>query len=139
MLGDQFALIAAPWLVLQLTGDPLALGIVLALEGIPRAAFMLLGGAITDRLSPRLIMFISDVTRFVLNSLMAFVVFTGIVQMWMLYAFSLGFGLVAGFAVPAESSIVPMLVEDGICRRATPSSWASPSWLGSLARPLPVS
>ena len=28
LLGDQFALIATPWLVLQLTGDPLALGIV---------------------------------------------------------------------------------------------------------------
>ena len=31
LLGDQFALIATPWLVLQLTGDPLALGLVLAL------------------------------------------------------------------------------------------------------------
>ena len=51
LLGDQFALIATPWLVLKLTGDPLALGIVLALEGIPRAVFMLLGGAITDRIS----------------------------------------------------------------------------------------
>jgi MFS family permease len=112
LLGDQFALIATPWLTLQLTGDPLALGIVLALEGIPRAAFMLLGGAITDRLSPRLIMLISDVIRFVLTCLMAFVVLTGSVQIWMLYAFSLGFGLVAGFAVPAENSIVPMLVEE---------------------------
>lgn len=54
LLGDQFALIATPWLVLQLTGDPLALGIVLALEGFPRALFMLLGGAVTDRLSPRM-------------------------------------------------------------------------------------
>jgi MFS family permease len=112
LLGDQFALIATPWLVLQLTGDPLALGIVLALEGIPRAVFMLLGGAITDRLSPRLIMLISDVIRFVLTSMMAFVVITGAVQMWMLYAFGLGFGLVAGFAIPAENSIVPMLVEE---------------------------
>jgi MFS family permease len=111
LLGDQFALIATPWLVLQLTGDPLALGIVLALEGIPRAAFMLLGGAITDRLSPRLIMLISDVVRFVLTALMALAVFTGAVQTWMLYAFGLGFGLVAGFAIPAENSIVPMLVE----------------------------
>lgn len=51
LLGDQFALIATPWLVLKLTGDPLALGIVLALEGLPRALFMLLGGAVTDRLS----------------------------------------------------------------------------------------
>jgi MFS family permease len=112
LLGDQFALIATPWLILQLTGDPLALGIVLALEGIPRAVFMLLGGAITDRLSPRLIMLIADAIRFVLTGLMAFVVFAGAVQIWMLYAFGLGFGLVAGFAVPAENSIVPMLVKE---------------------------
>ena len=112
LLGDQFALIATPWLVLQLTGDPLALGIVLALEGIPRAVFMLVGGAITDRFSPRLIMLISDTLRFVLTGIIAFVVFTSVVQMWMLYAFSLGFGLVAGFAIPAENSIVPMLVEE---------------------------
>ena len=111
LLGDQFALIATPWLVLKLTGDPLALGIVLALEGIPRAIFMLLGGAITDRVSPRVIMLISDGIRFVLTTLMALAVFSGTVQMWMLYAFGLGFGLVAGFAVPAGNSIVPMLVE----------------------------
>ena len=112
LLGDQFALIATPWLVLQLTGDPLALGIVLALEGIPRALFMLFGGAITDRFSPRIIMLASDIVRFMLTALMAGVVFTGIVQMWILYVFGLGFGLVAGFAVPAGNSIVPMLVKE---------------------------
>jgi MFS family permease len=112
LLGDQFALIATPWLVLQLTGDPLVLGIVLALEGIPRAVFMLVGGAITDRFSPRLIMLISDVIRFMLTAFMAFVIFTGVVQVWMLYAFGLAFGLVAGFAIPAGNSIVPMLVEE---------------------------
>ena len=112
LLGDQFALIATPWLTLKLTGDPLALGIVLALEGIPRAVFMLLGGAITDRVSPRLVMLISDIIRFVLTGLMAFVIFTGTIQIWMLYVFGLGFGLVAGFAVPAGNSIVPMLVDE---------------------------
>ena len=112
LLGDQFALIATPWLVLKLTGDPMALGLVLALEGIPRAIFMLLGGAITDRISQRTVMLVSDIVRFILTGLMTFVVFTGTVQVWMLYAFSLGFGLVAGFAVPAENSIVPMLVEE---------------------------
>ena len=73
LLGDQFALIATPWLVLQLTGDPVALGTVLALEGIPRALFMLFGGAITDRLSPRVILIASDVVRFVLAALMTVV------------------------------------------------------------------
>ncbi len=111
MLGDRFALIATPWLVLQLTGDPLALGIVLALEGVPRAVFMLVGGAITDRFSPRLIMMVSDFVRFILTALLAIAVFTGGVQMWMVYTFGLAFGLVAGFAVPAGNSIVPTLVE----------------------------
>ena len=112
LLGDQFALIATPWLVLQLTGDPLALGIVLALEGLPRAIFMLVGGAVTDRLSPRLVMLTSDVVRLVLTGVMALAVFSGGVETWMVYAFSLGFGLVAGFAVPAQNSIVPMLVRE---------------------------
>jgi MFS family permease len=112
LLGDHFALIAIPWLVLQLTNDPLILGTVLALEGIPRAVFILFGGAITDRLSPRRVMLIANITRFFLTALMALVVFTGAVQVWMVYAFSLLFGIVAGFAIPAETSIVPTLVDE---------------------------
>lgn len=37
LLGDQFYMVAAPWLVLKMTGDPLALGMVLAVGAIPRA------------------------------------------------------------------------------------------------------
>src|SRR5262245_48894255 len=88
LLGDHFALIATPWLVLQLTKDPLLLGTVLALEGIPRAAFILFGGAITDRLSPRRVMLIANITRFILTALMALVVFTGLIQVWMIYVFA---------------------------------------------------
>ncbi len=112
LLGDHFALIATPWLVLQLTHDPLALGTVLALEGIPRAVFMLFGGAITDYLSPRLVMLIANITRFFLTAIMALLVFAGVAQLWMMYVFGLLFGIVAGFAIPAETSIVPTLVDE---------------------------
>jgi len=44
-LGDQFTMIALPWLVLKLTGDPVALGMVVALMGMPRAVLILFGGA----------------------------------------------------------------------------------------------
>src|SRR5712664_2638975 len=53
LLGDQFYMIALPWLVLQLTGSALALGTIMALASIPRALFMLIGGAFVDRFSPR--------------------------------------------------------------------------------------
>jgi hypothetical protein len=110
LLGDQFYLIAMPWLVLKLTGDPLALGAVLALAGLPRAIFMLLGGAMTDRFSPRSVMLVSDLTRFVLITALALLALTGALQVWMLYAFSLAFGIAAGFFMPASNAIVPGLV-----------------------------
>lgn len=112
LLGDQFTLIATPWLVLKLTNDPMALGFILALEGIPRAVFMLAGGAITDHLSPRRVMLAANIIRFFLTAALAAAVFTNVVQLWMIYIFGLLFGIVAGFAIPAENSIVPLLVEE---------------------------
>ena len=110
LLGDQFALIATPWLVLQMTNDPVMLGMVLALEGLPRAGFMLIGGAVSDRLSPRRLMLVADMIRLVLTVLMSVAVFSSAVEIWMVLVFALGFGTVAGFSVPAENSIVPLLV-----------------------------
>jgi MFS family permease len=71
---------------------------------------MLIGGAVTDRFAPRRVMIVADISRGVLTATMAAVVLTGVVQMWMLFVFALSFGLIAGFAVPAENSIVPTLV-----------------------------
>jgi MFS family permease len=58
-LGDQLTIVALPWLVLKLTGSALALGLVVALMGIPRAVFILLGGAMVDRYSPKRVLMIS--------------------------------------------------------------------------------
>jgi hypothetical protein len=110
MLGDQFYLIAMPWLVLQRTGDALALGAVLALAGLPRAIFMLFGGAVTDRFSPRAIMLVSDLLRLALMAGLTALVMVHSIQIWMLYVFSLLFGIAAGFFLPASNAIVPNLV-----------------------------
>lgn len=110
LLGDQFYLIALPWLVLSLTGDALAVGTVLATAGIPRALFMLVGGALTDRFTPRRLMINSNLARMGLTGLLAAMVLTDLVQLWMLYAFALLFGLADAFFFPAQTSIVPKLV-----------------------------
>src|SRR4051812_49582833 len=55
-MGDQFYLVAMPWLILQLTGSAVALGTILMTAAVPRAVLMLLGGALTDRFSARRIM-----------------------------------------------------------------------------------
>ncbi len=110
VLGDQVHFVALPWLVLQLTGDPLAMGSVLALAGIPRAVFMLVGGAFTDRFSPRTIMLLSNVARMILVGAMAALVLMGRIDLWMLYGFALVFGLIDAFFYPASIAIVPALL-----------------------------
>ncbi|HEX9493731.1 MAG TPA: MFS transporter, partial [Thermoanaerobaculia bacterium] len=62
-LGDQFYLVALPWLVLQLTGSNLAVGTVLMCAAVPRAVLMLGGGAVSDRIAPRRIMLTTASTR----------------------------------------------------------------------------
>jgi MFS family permease len=84
-LRDQFHLVALPWLVLAVTHDPLQLGLVLAVAGIPRAALMLFGGAVADRISPRLVMLVSDLLRFLITGTLVLATFTAQVQIWMIY------------------------------------------------------
>ena len=111
LLGDQFYLIALPWLALQLTGDPLVMGGALAVGALPRALFMLVGGAATDRFSARSVMLAANLGRMSLVGLLAALVLAGLADIWMLYVFALLFGLADAFFFPAQSAIVPYLVD----------------------------
>jgi MFS family permease len=111
LIGDQFYFIALPWLVLTLSGDALTLGTILALAAVPRALFMLVGGAVTDRSSPRSVMIGSNIFRLFLVLILMMLVFPRIIQIWMLYIFALSFGLADAFFYPAQMAIVPQLVK----------------------------
>lgn len=111
VFGSQFSLIALPWLVLQIS-DPQTLGLALALAGLPRAVFMLIGGAVTDRISPRKILVVCDWLNFGLSGLIAALVITQSIQVWMIYALSLATGLLSGFVIPAANSMMPRILAE---------------------------
>ncbi|TNE61543.1 MAG: MFS transporter [Alphaproteobacteria bacterium] len=110
MLGDQFTIIGLPWLTLKVTGDPFALGIVLAVIGIPRAIFILLGGAIVDKYSPRAVLIISKYVNTVLLGLLAWMVYDQSITLNALYVLAAAIGFASAFAYPAGSSILPFVV-----------------------------
>jgi MFS family permease len=112
LLGDQFHFVALAFLTLQLTGLGLALGTVLMTAAIPRAAFMLVGGAMSDRISPRTLMLASNAVRGLVVAVIATLVLTDSVQLWQLYVLALVFGTVDAFFHPALNTIVPMLVSE---------------------------
>ncbi|MUG94499.1 MFS transporter [Scytonema sp. UIC 10036] len=110
LLGDQFYLIALPWLTIQLTNSGITLGTVLMTAAIPRAVLLLFGGVFSDRFSPRLVMFVSNALRGLLVVLFATVVALKITQLWHLYIFAASFGILDGLFIPASKSIIPSLV-----------------------------
>ncbi len=112
VLGDQFHFVALTWLALQLTGSGLVLGTVLMAAAIPRAAFMLVGGAFSDRFSPRTLMLLSNAIRAVLVGVLSALVITGRAELWHLYVLAASFGIVDAFFYPAMNTIVPMLVPE---------------------------
>jgi len=111
VLGDQFYLVALPWLVLQLTASPLAVGTTLMTAAIPRAALMLLGGAVTDRAAPRSILLLSNAARAVLVGALGWLVWLGVAHTWHLYALVFLFGVADAFSFPAFTAFVPRIVD----------------------------
>jgi hypothetical protein len=110
VLGDQFTLVAPPWLVLKLTGNPAALGLVLATMALPRAGFMLIGGAVADQFSPRRVLLGARATNALLIGLLTLLVLNGMILMPIVYALALCIGLSTEFAYPSGSALLTQLV-----------------------------
>ena len=110
MLGDQFTLLALPWLVLTMTHDPLILGLVIALMSIPRALFILVGGALVDRYSPKSVLMISKFSNAALLFVLAAMVLTGHVAMPAVVVLALALGLSSAFSIPSGTSMLPHVV-----------------------------
>lgn len=109
-LGDQFTMVALPWLVLTMTGDALTLGLVIALMSVPRALFMLLGGALVDRYSPKSVLMLSKYANALLLALLAALVLSDQHSLTAVCVLALGLGLASAFSIPSGTSLLPNVV-----------------------------
>jgi len=107
LLGDQFTLVALPWLVLRMTGDTLVLGTVLGLLSLPRALFILVGGAVVDRYSPKAVLMLTKYVNTALLGALAVLVLTGGLSPWTVYGLAFAIGLATAFSIPSATSMLP--------------------------------
>jgi len=110
LLGDQFYLVALPWLVLQLTGSSLALGTILMSAAIPRAILMLMGGLASDRWSPRRILIGTASVRALLVAAIAILTYSQFIRIWNIYLLAFAFGVADAFSLPALQAFIPRIV-----------------------------
>jgi hypothetical protein len=137
LLGDQFYIVALPWLVLELTGSAVAMGMVSMCAGIPRAVLMLMGGAVADRISPRKLMMITATCRAILVGAIGCLLWAGHLAIWHMYLLATGFGIADAFAMPSAPAMMRSLVEPRQLPAAN-SVWQSTAVLAGVAAPGPA-
>ncbi|HEY1940442.1 MAG TPA: MFS transporter, partial [Candidatus Angelobacter sp.] len=136
-LGDQFYMVALPWLILQQTGSAVAMGAVMMAGSIPRALLMLMGGVLSDRISARKIMMTTAAARTICVAVIGVLIWFGVLHMWELYALAVIFGLADAFAAPASTAYLPSLLQPEQLVAAS-SVGQSTAQLTSIVGPVPA-
>jgi predicted MFS family arabinose efflux permease len=111
-VGDGLYAVALPWYVLSHHGGAVLLGTVLAAYGIPRTCLIMVGGHLSDRVSPWTVMMGADLGRLVLAGGLAALAATRQPDFLTLAPIAFGLGAGEGLFLPASYTIMPRLVAD---------------------------
>lgn len=110
LIGTWMQAVGQSWLVLQMTNDPLALGIVAAAQFTPVLFLGLFGGIVADAVSKRKALVVTQIAAGVLALVLGFLVFTNQVQVWHVYLLALLLGIVNAFDMPIRQAFVVEMV-----------------------------
>ncbi len=135
MTGDGIFAVALAIVALDVDHSPTGLSYVLAARIIPTVVFLLVGGAVADRVSRRLVMLASDVTRGIVVGCVAVLLALGRLTIAELVVMSLLFGVADAAFSPASTAIVPEIVPEGLLVNANALRSTSQTVAQSLVGP----
>lgn len=110
LLGDGVYIVAIAWQVYELSDTPTALSLIGVAWTLPMAAFLLVGGLVSDRLDRRRIMIAADLVRGAAVAAIAALSLSGTVQLWHLFLLAIVFGTGDAFFGPSFNALVPQIV-----------------------------
>jgi MFS family permease len=115
LAGTWMQGVAQAWLVLQLTNDPLALGIIAAAQFGPVLVLGLFAGIVADSVNKRAALVWTQVAAAVLALALGLLVACGQVQVWHVFVVALLLGVVNAFDMPVRQAfVVEMVGRDNI-------------------------
>ena len=130
-MGTWMQSVAQGWLVYDLTGSKLALGIITFIGTIPTLLFMLPAGAVADRVSRRNMMLVTQTVMMICAFILAFFTGTKSLQVWHIAVVGFILGIAKSFDSPARLALTVELVDD---RRDLQNAIALNSSMFNLAR-----
>ncbi len=105
-LGSALVPVALAFAVLDLTGSPTALGIVLAGQVIPYVLLVAAGGVLGDRMRREKLLRMTNLVASAAQALTAILLLTGAAEVWHLFALQLLLGGAGALTAPALFGLV---------------------------------
>ncbi|GGW36663.1 MFS transporter [Streptomyces griseoloalbus] len=109
-LGSVMALIALPLQIKDLTGSPLAVGAMGAVELVPLVVFGLYGGALADAVDRRKVIVLTEAGLGLLAAVLLLNAMLPEPMLWPLYVVAAGVAALAGLQRPALDSLLARIV-----------------------------
>lgn len=109
-IGTWMQRVAQDWLVLELTGSALAVGITTALQFLPTLLLSPYTGLIADRFDKRKVLWFSQGWMALMAAVLGAAAITGVATAETVYLLALLFGVGSAIDVPARQSFVSELV-----------------------------
>jgi MFS family permease len=113
IIGTWMQQVAMAWLVYQLTGSPLWLGVVGFAGQIPALFLTPLSGCVIDRSERHRLLLWTQTVSMTQAVVLAVLALTGTVQAWHVVVLSCVLGIVNAFDIPARQSLLRELVGTG--------------------------
>ncbi len=110
LVGDGIYLVAIAWLVLDISNEPTALGLVGLAWTLPMVASLLISGVLSDRFERRRLMITADLLRLAAIGTIAALALAETAQLWQVIALVVVYGIGQALFQPAFSAIVPDVV-----------------------------
>lgn len=110
LIGDGIYFVAIAWEAFKLSNAPAALSLVGVAWTLPSVFFLLVGGALSDRLERRSLMACAGFAQALAIGAIGGLATAGELQMWMLLCLVAVYGGAQAFFTPAFEAIVPTLV-----------------------------
>ncbi len=129
-IGTWMQQISLPWLVLELGGSPIQLGIVAALEFVPSLVLAPFGGVFVDRLDKRRTLLVTQSLATVQVIVLLALTLAGAITIPLIMALSLALGVVNALDMPVRQA----LAADVVARPLLPNAIALNSMAFNGAR-----
>ncbi|MGZ8566879.1 MAG: MFS transporter [Actinomycetota bacterium] len=116
--GTWMNFTAMAWLVLKLTGSGTALGLSAALSFGPVLLFGAFGGVLADRFDKRRILMWTQAAYATVALTMSVLVFTDVVELWMVFVLAFTAGIVTSIDMPSRQSFYVEMVGEEVLTNA---------------------